>query len=249
MALPRPSSRCEGRDMHARWTVACTCLVMLLLFAAALADGTRPQRNASTAAGASNDASEPAAPRHADELDGLLAWALERFERAGLAEPRITTARVGPSTDLDQRLGWVTKTEDGAVIELGDDLRICCAGFRGAVVFCDEAERCMLHELAHVWIDQNVEDDARQRFMSHTGARAWDDPALPWHARGVEQAAETLAWGLHCEPWFSLESTSACRRRTVGFAILTGRAPAIDCGGCVEELGAPVVPAPDEGRP
>jgi hypothetical protein len=233
--------------MRARWTIACTCLVMVVV--AAIADGTQPPRNASTAAGTSNETSNPTVPRDAENLEALLAWALERFERAGLAEPRIATARVAPSTDRDQRRGWVFMTEDGAVIALGEELRICCAGFRGALVFCDEAANCMLHELAHVWIDQNVEGDARERFMSHTGARAWDDPALPWHARGAEQAAETLAWGLRCEPWFSLEPTSACRRRMVGFAILTGRAPAFDCGGCIELLGLPIVATSSEDPP
>jgi hypothetical protein len=101
------------------------------------------------------------------------------------------------------------------------------------VIFCDEAKRCMLHELAHVWIDQNVDIESRERFMAHTGATAWDDPAVPWHARGVEQAAETLAWGLMSEPTAAQACPeSVCLRRAAGFATLTGRTPDIDCEPC-----------------
>lgn len=194
---------------------------VLLLVAALLSDGT-PVRSTG-----------PTGPGTADDLVGLVDWGLERFTRAGLAEPTLARASVASGDDGDERRGWVAMTDQGAVVSLDEDLRVCCAGFRGVVILCDEAKRCMLHELAHVWIDQNVDAESRERFMAHTGATVWDDPAVPWHARGVEQAAETLAWGLLAEPAaVPTCPESVCLRRVTGFSILTGRAPDVDCERC-----------------
>jgi hypothetical protein len=194
---------------------------VMVVMVALLADGT-PVRSTST--------SEPGI---AGELVELVDWGLERFTRVGLAEPTLASASVVPGDDGGGRRGWVAMTDEGAVISVDDDLRVCCAGFRGVVILCDEAKRCMLHELAHVWIDLNVDADTRERFMAHTGATTWDDPEVPWHARGVEQAAETLAWGLMAEPAAVPTCPgSVCLRRATGFAILTGRAADIDCERC-----------------
>ncbi|MFN3216946.1 MAG: hypothetical protein ACE367_10655 [Acidimicrobiales bacterium] len=214
--------------MGARWLVYATLGVMLLV-AALLSDGT-PVRSA-----------DPSGPGTADDLVTLVDWGLERFTRSGLAEPTLVGATVVPDGNGDERIGWVAMTDQGAVISLDDDLRICCAGFRGIAILCDEAKRCMLHELSHVWIDQNVDADAREKFMAHTGATVWDDPAVPWHARGVEQAAETLAWGLMSEPTAAPTCPdSACLRRSAGFSILTGRTPDVDCERCASLPGVPV---------
>ena len=117
---------------------------------------------------------------------------------------------------------------------LCDDVEMRCAGFRGVEILTDEAKRCLLHEFSHVWIEEHVDADTRERFIAHTGAVAWDDPALPWHARGIEQAAETLAWGLQCEPTVAPSGTTAsCLRRSGEFEILTGRTPTVDCDRCL----------------
>lgn len=53
-----------------------------------------------------------------------------------------------------------------------------------------------LHEMAHAWTEANVGADILGRFMEGRAIAAWNDRSLPWKARGTEQAAEIITWGL-----------------------------------------------------
>jgi hypothetical protein len=54
-----------------------------------------------------------------------------------------------------------------------------------------------LHEMAHGWIDANVDAATLDRFMDLRGIDAWNDRiADDWKDRGTEQAAEIVTWGL-----------------------------------------------------
>ena len=73
------------------------------------------------------------------------------------------------------------------------------------------ARRNLLHELGHVWIDQNVSPPVREEFLHLRGLRAWNASSDPWDERGYEQGAEIMAW-------------------TLGTRILTAQIPGNDSG-------------------
>ena len=54
----------------------------------------------------------------------------------------------------------------------------------------------LLHEMGHAWIDENVTDSVRERFLEMRGLRAWNETTVPWDDRGYEHGAEIIAWGL-----------------------------------------------------
>ena len=53
-----------------------------------------------------------------------------------------------------------------------------------------------LHEMAHGWIEANVDGAVLDRFMDIRGIAAWNDRSDDWKQRGTEQAAEIVTWGL-----------------------------------------------------
>ena len=55
------------------------------------------------------------------------------------------------------------------------------------------ALRNLLHEMGHVWIDQNVSPPVRDEFLQLRGLRAWNASSDPWDKRGYEQGAEIMA--------------------------------------------------------
>jgi len=54
----------------------------------------------------------------------------------------------------------------------------------------------LLHEVAHVWVDQNVTAEQLDAFMELRRLAEWDGDAAAWADLGAEQAAEILLWGL-----------------------------------------------------
>lgn len=120
------------------------------------------------------------------EEERLVAWALSRFDEAGLALPDLSFS-FHPSP-LD------------------------CAGHKGryhlptqTVHMCSLDPWTMLHELAHAWADATLTDADRAAFVAHRGLRTWGEHHHPWAERATEHAAEIVAWALSEEsalvPW------------------------------------------------
>ena len=59
--------------------------------------------------------------------------------------------------------------------------------------------RNLLHEMGHIWLDQNVTESTRARFLQLQGLVSWNTVSVPWRVRGYEQAAEIIAWGRSLE--------------------------------------------------
>jgi hypothetical protein len=53
-----------------------------------------------------------------------------------------------------------------------------------------------LHEMAHGWIETNVDGAVLDRFMQDRGIVTWNDRSFDRKQRGTEQAAEIVTWGL-----------------------------------------------------
>lgn len=126
------------------------------------------------------------------ELEALILWGFERFESAGLDPPSVE--RITFYSGHTDRCEGVT----GLIAE-------------NRIIFCfttttpcsdpDCAEwpawmrATVLHELGHSWMAAELTAEARHAFLRRSGKPAWSS-ADAWGDRGVELAAETLAWGL-----------------------------------------------------
>ena len=110
----------------------------------------------------------------------LARWAVARFERAGLDAPTVQIRFHADRAGCGGHLGYA---RDGRV-------DVC------TVLVNEMARRNLLHELGHIWIDQNVPDTRREQFLDLRGLSSWNSSTDPWQERGYEQAAETMAWVL-----------------------------------------------------
>ena len=84
-----------------------------------------------------------------------------------------------------------------------------------------------LHEMAHGWIETNVDRAVLDRFMDVRAIDAWNDrTADDWKDRGTEQAAEIVAWGLGEGEIAPLLPHPTADHELAGlFELLTGREP------------------------
>jgi hypothetical protein len=95
----------------------------------------------------------------------------------------------------------------------------------------------LLHELAHVWLTTELDEEVRQDFLSFRDLDFWWGHGLPWVETGVEHAAEIIAWGLMDEgvPLTRLPDRS-CETLIEGFWLLTGEQPIVDVTSCIQAL-------------
>ena len=130
-------------------------------------------------------------------LEGLILWSFDQFRTHGLGTP--TVRRV---TFYDNQ---IDKCERVAGLIL-DDAVTLCFGTTGACLASDcttwetWAKKAVLHELAHAWIDEHLTAEEIKRFQAATAMPTWSDPEHAWGDRGVELAAETIAWAMLDQP-------------------------------------------------
>jgi hypothetical protein len=145
-----------------------------------------------------------------------LRWALGLFDEAGLDLPPIEAVRHGSAEGCFGRRAAHT-WQDG----------------RSTIHLCPEDDTTkvrryrMLHELAHAWDRQALNESRRATFLRVRGLTEWrnDDPDR-WHERGAEHAAEIMVWGLidrPVRPVFIPDNT--CPDLLAGYVALTGVAP------------------------
>ena len=83
-----------------------------------------------------------------------------------------------------------------------------------------------LHEMAHGWIETNVDGAVLDSFMDIRGIAAWNDRSYDWKQRGTEQAAEIITWGLGEGEIAPLLPTPVDAETLASlYVLLTGRAP------------------------
>ena len=110
----------------------------------------------------------------------LVRWALDRYADEGFDLPHLEIHFSEDRADCAAHLGYY---EDGVIW-------FCHPGTS------EMAERGIVHEIAHGWIDAVVPDDVRARFLDVRGLETWNDWDVPWDDRGSEQAAEIVAWAV-----------------------------------------------------
>jgi hypothetical protein len=136
----------------------------------------------------------------------LAGWAVARFERAGLNPPTVEIAFHADASECGGRLGYA---KDGHV-------DVCTA------LVNEMARRNLLHEMGHIWIDQNVSRADRDRFLEFRGLRTWNASTADWDDRGYEQGAEIMAWALGDRILTAQIPENDPAQLGVAFEILTG---------------------------
>ncbi|HET9631465.1 MAG TPA: hypothetical protein VFP73_03655 [Terrabacter sp.] len=151
----------------------------------------------------------------------LVRWAMARFPAARLGAPRVAFVAFGRDAHPEQCSGGTW----GMAVEPGSSARVylCLRVDRTTTAF---QRSVALHELAHAWMWQNLDEEVQRQFVTRVGLPGWDAPAIPWEKRGIEQAADVIAWGLGDDPLRAQElSTRSCAELTAMFRLLTGAAP------------------------
>ncbi len=177
-----------------------------------------------------------------DQLEELLSWGFARYEASGLSAPRVSR--------VTSHHGWSDVCGGIRGLTLNDAVSLC---FQGTALWCADdctrweplAKETLLHELAHTWMAEHVDQAIIAEFLQVSGQATWADRDEPWEDRGVELAAETIAWALMDEPapMGAGLGQRTCRQRAALFQTLTGTAPG-PATPCVEPDGRQ--PRPDD---
>ena len=113
--------------------------------------------------------------------EDTVAWAIDRFEVAGLEGLPSLEIRFFPTRDGCE--GDIGRYKDGLV-------RLCVTGAGDAYV-----KKFLLHEMAHAWTQENIDPVMQERFLEQRGLAVWNGVSAVWKERGIEQSAEVIAWG------------------------------------------------------
>lgn len=129
----------------------------------------------------------PAPGNQADDVSSPIeAWALCRFEAAGLELPPVQVRLAENPEDCRGHPGLAfIGSEEPTVV-------LCIASDSPPVLW----KKTILHELGHVWSHANLGSDERRAFMAGRDCESWNDPETVWEHRGSEHAAEVIAWAL-----------------------------------------------------
>jgi hypothetical protein len=166
---------------------------------------------------------EAVAPRPAIEIETqtrvqleMARWAIGRFEAAGLELPDLRIVFPGRDLRLCNGAPATALTNQQPV-----ELRIC---WNDSFI--------LLHELAHAWDAHNLPEDRRGPFMTiRTDVDSWTGADVPWERRGIEHAANVIAWGLLEDPYpISRTYPNDPESLTQAFRLLTDVDPLHDGG-------------------
>ncbi len=101
-------------------------------------------------------------------LDEFVIWGVDRYAAAGLGTPAVDVIRfIGMTTDTCQRV---------AGLNLGTEITLCVDVSRAAPPL---PKATLLHELGHAWMNQNLDQADRQRFVRASGKPAWASTTTP----------------------------------------------------------------------
>lgn len=172
-----------------------------------------------------------AEPSHAD----FARWLFGRYLAAGIGVPEIAAVWFPPVPECTSRGGLAIESDQR--YEGRHTVVVCFAEDR--VVRSDSpsgwsatAVAYGLHELAHVWMLDHLDDETRGAFDDMAGFAVWRGPEAPWHERGVEHAAFTIAWGIAgtADARYPMFPAPTCEELAERFRLLTGREPMTACG-------------------
>lgn len=164
-------------------------------------------------------------------IASLTQWALGRFATARLEEPQVPIIVLAPEDPSCVGLtGLFRENAEGrSIVICLNSERICefpdsPAGFRVP------ARSCILHELAHAWLADNLTQADRDAFLARSPVDHWHEPGGAWDTQGVEHAAEVIMWGLMDEllPLYRIDDPP-CTELGAMFRVLTNVEPLVSC--------------------
>jgi hypothetical protein len=175
---------------------------LCLLVAASILGGQRPA-----------PAREPLVIHGADTTqERAIDWSIRRYREAGLAG----------LPDLEVYLHRSHDACNGGIgLYHGGRIDLCTEDSSDPY-----RRKFALHEMAHAWIESNVDTAVLERFMDVRGIAAWNDRSFDWKDRGTEQAAEIVTWGLgegEIAPLLPQATDAPTLARL--YELLTGREP------------------------
>jgi hypothetical protein len=136
----------------------------------------------------------------------LVQWSASRFEDAGLEPPTVEIRFHADSSGCGGNIGYAQAGRVDVCMVLANEM----------------ARRTLLHEMGHVWIDQNVPETRRERFLAVRGLPSWNALTDPWELRGYEQGAEIIAWALGTRILSAQIPGNEPARLAYAFELLTG---------------------------
>ena len=147
-------------------------------------------------------------------------WALGRFEKAGLGLPDLRIVFPGRDLDLCNGAPATALTRQQPI-----EIRMCW-----------NDPFILLHELAHAWDVHKLPADRREPFMAlRAEVDSWTGADVPWDRRGIEHAANVIAWGLLEDPYpISRTYPNDPENLIEAFRVLTGVAPLHDGGSPIQ---------------
>ena len=164
----------------------------------------------------------------------LIRWLFGQFTLGALASPEVAAFWFPPSVDcgLSEALA---KSEDDR-FDGGHTVTMCFTSDEMSSGWphrrwSPHVAHQGLHELAHVWMYDQLDDVDRVAFLERVGLDTWRDASTFWPERGVEVAAETIAWGLAEEGGaeYLITPPPDCDELTERFVLLTGQNPLTTC--------------------
>jgi hypothetical protein len=137
----------------------------------------------------------------------VVEWAVGRFRAAALEPPAVEITFHSSLDGCGGHLGYA----------LGGRVDVCTDLVNAMT------RREVLHEMAHVWMDEHVTLATRERFLRLRGLASWNAASDAWGLRGFEQGAEVISWQLGeriLTPQIADNGPEAMDR---AFEVLTGR--------------------------
>jgi hypothetical protein len=172
---------------------------------------------------------------NADEPQAdLVRWLFGRFADGALAAPDVAAFWFPPSVDcgLSEAIARPAdeRFQGGHTVTLcftSDEISSGWPGRRWSYHVAHQG----LHELAHVWMYDHLDDPHRAAFLDRVGLDSWRDAGTFWPERGVEVAAETMAWGLAEEGGaeYLIKPAPDCAELAERYVMLTGHDPLTTC--------------------
>ena len=139
------------------------------------------------------------------EQRAVVIWALEQYEDAGLNLPGLQFRLRPDETFCGGNRGFFSHGSEPWLITI-----------------CTEDRMVFLHEIGHAWAEYTLTTSERSAYVKQRGMESWNDSDTRWGARGSEDAANTLAWGLVDDPIRGMMEDGPIAERNRAFRLLAG---------------------------
>lgn len=88
------------------------------------------------------------------------------------------------------------------------------------ITICSDLDFVPVHELAHAWIEANIDGSTRSAYVQYRNKRSWNSPQHAWGERGVEDAAFIIQQNLTAQ--FQGALSDEWQRRASAYELLVG---------------------------